>query len=183
MSDDLALCLRLLKRDHAAEEGWHILYFELRPWVFSMACRRLKGDVWGAADVAQEVFLSIYMYCDFGNLAGVEQLKNYVAGVTRNASTKLALEPIPHERAPKPAVAEQDDRALLRAIMNEVLDLVDTDERKLLLMWCEGGTMSELGEAIGVSSGAAAVRVHRLKRRLAGMLSSTSFTRLEEDVT
>lgn len=75
---------------------------------------------------------------------------------------------VPFESAPPASCPEEDWR-------RELLDAVrrlEPVERELASLYLEGLTAREIGEVLGVTEGNAAVRLTRLRQRLARMLKT-----------
>ena len=136
--------------------------------------RHLTGRASEADDLAQEAFVRLWTT---SSPIRTETVRAYLFAIGRNL----------HRRARRHAgrivevtgdVADDapgpDDQAALRdevAQVRRALASLDEDDRVALLMRVDGDlSYDDIGAAMGISAGAARVRVHRTKRKLAALI-------------
>lgn len=152
--------------------------------VYSAACRRVGGDPHLAAEVTQEVFLSVARRAE--RLARHPVLNAWLHTSTRNAAANLLRrerrrashhreiqimqEPPSAERAPAPW-------AEIGAGLDAALDrLSEGDRHAIVLKYFENRTYAEIGRAIGLREEAARMRVARALEKLRGRLQRQGIT-------
>jgi uncharacterized protein len=134
------------------------------------AATRLLGDTHEAEDVTQEALLQAYL--GLGRLRERERFGSWLAAIASNLARMRLRRP---GAIPIPA-AELDERAAgpgddLLGDVREALAALPRGERESVLA-CDvlGLSREEAGRALGCSTGAVRVRLHRGRRRLRELL-------------
>jgi RNA polymerase sigma-70 factor (ECF subfamily) len=131
----------------------------------------LCGDRGAAEDVVSETFMRILVRVP---RIETQTALGYLLAVARNTYLKGLRKrrrevPLPDEiHAPEHDPAEQlDGRAHLEVVLQELRGLPEGERAALLLRVDHGLPYEEIASALGTSVGAAKVRVHRARLRLA----------------
>lgn len=138
----------------------------------------LCGDEALAEDLVSEAFVRVWTARERLDLATV---RGYLFTIVRN----LFLQDVTRRRrrAPLPdglagASPGPDDRAAarseLRAVMAALAALPEIDRAAVLMRADDGLPYDEIGRALGISTGAAKVKVHRARLKLAEALQARS---------
>ncbi len=164
---------RVRERDAAAFEAIYDAYHRL---VYGVAFRML-GDVAGAEDVTQGVFLKIWSAPDLfsnGNFAGwiVRITRNRALDVLRSkARTHVEL---PEQQPDDDPLEERAFASLDAAHVRSALKALPPEQRDLIEMGFFGGvTHEELARRTGVALGTVKTRIRTGLRRLRSMLEGT----------
>lgn len=151
---------------------------------------RYTQNVADAEDAVQELLSRLYPRTD--ELAGIEQLRPWLARVLRNQLTdshrRQERDPVGHLRvvgaeepdqvldrmqSDAPAPDEAHGRLVLRERLEAALAVLSADHREIILLHdVEGYTLTELTEIVGVPVGTLKSRLHRARdhlRRVLGM--------------
>lgn len=168
----LGEALRTLAACRNDTAAWEVLYGNLWPVVFAVARRALPPEA--AEDAAQDVFLRIARYCPFDDLESEIVLKAYVARVAVHTSADHLRQRITRAETPLLPQHDQPDPAAEFERQVEIVDLVARVMRQLspddalLVTYLTGESSAARAAAEqGVPYGTAAVRLHRLRKRLA----------------
>jgi RNA polymerase sigma-70 factor (ECF subfamily) len=89
-----------------------------------------------------------------------------ITGHRRRKQALVGLEQIGEPAADGDIEAELADRTAVEALLKTIHRLNPAD-RQVILLYLEDLTASEIGEVTGLSAGAVAVRIHRIKALLA----------------
>jgi RNA polymerase sigma-70 factor (ECF subfamily) len=142
------------------------------------AVRRFAGHLAGNAsqadDLTQEAFVRLWTTT---SPIRTETVRAYLFAIVRNlhrrggrhAGRLVAMPDDVVDTSPGPdeRVARQEDEQQMR----RALASLDDDDRVALLMRIDGElSYDDIGQAMGTSAGAARVRVHRSKRKLAALI-------------
>ena len=152
---------------------WEQLYTDWKPFVASITYRTVMGDRARAEDATQECFLRLFKYTDFAAFRSPEEFLVYVAVVARNsARDQLRLNrEFPAGLAPNEiftdssAVTPAQARRAHEQLAG-VLEGLTSGERLLADLLMQGHSDETIAQALGISYQAAAVRIHRLRKRL-----------------
>lgn len=149
----------------ALREVWHAHHEAMRRFA-----RHLCGDASRADDLVQEAFVRLWTT---HAPIRTETLRAYLFAIVRNLHRRAARRearddgPVPDVIDTSPPADElaiqRDDTARVRRALAEL----DDDDRSALWMRVDGElSYEDIGAALGISAGAARVRVHRARRRL-----------------
>ena len=188
--DEASLDLEALRNGDPA--AFQLLYLQHRPWMLAIARRYVKDQAL-AEDCVQDAFISAYRHRH--SFEGRSSLKSWLHRITINAALmKLrtrrrhddrALEDLPHTNSsseggleaawgqtppptPEQQLAQSQIAALLRAKINEL----PLHHREILrLRELEERSNAEAAALLGVTEGAAKVRLHRARAALRRLLA------------
>ena len=156
------------------QEAWAQLYRATWPFVRGITHRLFGGDSEKAEDAGQEVFLRVAKYCNFNHLKDPEAFRRYVWTITlnvvrseirhsrREASVLQGKALIEAARIPRLTQSDLE----LKELLSEISGALDEPSMQIVILLSEGCSMSEVVEITGLTYGNAAVRLHRLRRRL-----------------
>jgi RNA polymerase sigma-70 factor (ECF subfamily) len=169
----------------ADEEGWRALYRQIWPFVFAVTYRRLRGARALAEDASQEVFIRLARTQPFDRLREAEAFRRYVWRVADNVARTYARRQASHQAA-EVSTADPDASASqgvmhptdvmgnleAEALLHQLMKHLGEGDRDLLRLVLEGRSLSDIAGTMGLSYGAAAVRLHRLRERVRKSLFS-----------
>lgn len=154
--------------------------------VLAYVARRAQGA--DPADVVAEAFLVAWRKLDAAASGGLPWLFRTAAFALRNAQRgqfreqrmvlKLAAQP-DLSAAPDPA----DTYATRNLVMQALNSLSPRDRELILLVEWERLEVRSAALVVGISTGAARVRIHRARRRLATLLEPNSDRLIPREVT
>jgi RNA polymerase sigma factor (sigma-70 family) len=157
------------------ETAWLKFFEKLRPGVYYSVYRACRGDRELAADLTQEAFVRFYKYADLNRFRDDAQALAYLRQTARHqlltlvakeqpdlTSDPVTLENIPdvHSSAQSEAVEMEHDLEVLAQGLN-------LEERSFLARLLRGESLQEIAKRLDLSYGAAAMRLQRIKRKLA----------------
>jgi RNA polymerase sigma factor (sigma-70 family) len=171
----MAEALAVLAISRRNEEAWQTLHKQTWPFVRAIVYRRL-GSVNGLAeDAAQEVFIRLIRSCPFSRLRNPDAFRGYVWRVSDNVARTYRRRLLSHPELPlsdeRDEVADsiqsrgQQD-VELEELMDQSWQRLSHSDRRLLRMLIYGHSIKEIAKEIGVSYGAAAIRIMRLRGKL-----------------
>jgi len=174
--------LKRLAEEPTDENAWRTVFDRLWPFVIAIAWRRLK-DRTAAEDAAQEVFLRLLRMRPFVEITEPEEFKAYLWRMTVNVANDTARkhrhsdhlhEAVSNVRRTDEWVQlhPTDQRLLFEEVMGLAKGDLSTDENEVLKRLILGLTIREIAHELGLAYSAAAVRVHRLRRKLDKILKS-----------
>lgn len=144
--------------------------------------RGYEADAELRRDLVQEIHAALWR--SFGYFEGQCSERSWVYRVAHNVAvthvmTRRRLRPealagldeIAAIAAPGDAEAEADQRRIVDRLLATIHRLRPAD-RQVMLLYLEDLTAAEIGEVTGLSAGAVAVRVHRVKALLAERFGS-----------
>ena len=183
LGDEAKARLRELLAQLASEPNtpahWERLYDDWKPFVVSITYRAVMGDPTRAEDAAQECFLRLFKYTDFGAFSSPEEFLAYLAVVARHAardqlrlSREFPAGLAPQEIFTDPSAVTPEQARRAREQLAEVLRSLSSEERRLADLLMQGHSDGRIADELRISYQAAAVRIHRLRRRLLGELRS-----------
>jgi RNA polymerase sigma factor (sigma-70 family) len=169
--------LAQLAREPKASQPWEELYEELyndwKPFVASITYRTVMGDRGRAEDATQECFLRLFRYTDFAAFHSSEEFLAYLAVVARHAardqlrlSREFPAGLAPQEIFSDPAAVTSEQARRAREQLEDVLQSLTWEERRLADLLMEGHSDDVIANTLQISYQAAAVRIHRLRKRL-----------------
>jgi len=148
------------------------LYRQHAPAVFRFALS-LSGSRAAAEDITSETFVRLWTARDRVDLATVLGYlltiarHLYLQGVARE-SRRTPLEGDPADGRPSHGAAVEV-RSELDAVLADLQSLPEPDRAAVLMRAHDSLSYDEIAAALGVSAGAAKVRVHRARQRLAAL--------------
>ncbi len=171
----LAEALAVLAVSRGDEAAWERLYRLSWPFVRAVVYRRLGGVEGLAEDAAQEVFVRLLRSCPFEDLQSPDAFRGYLWRVSDNVARtyrrRIASRPtvpLTDDAASQiyDASANLADEVQLGHLLNDVWSRLSDPERHVLRMLIEGQAIGEIAKKLGVSYGAAAIRIMRLRGKL-----------------
>lgn len=182
MHEDDAILLRQYVEDDN-EEAFAELVRRNMDIVYSIALRRVGGDVHTAKDVAQDVFISLARHAR--QLMRYQILTGWLYTTTRNAAANRVRGEV------RRRTREQEAQTMHETLNNRgrdadwdqvspVLDtameeLAERDRLALLLRFFDHRTFAEIGRSLRVTEDAARMRVDRALDKLQGQLARRGF--------
>lgn len=163
--------LAVSRRDDAA---WEKLYRHAWPFVRAIVYRRLGGVEDLAEDAAQEVFIRLLRSCPFSELRSPDAFRGYLWRVSDNVARTYRRRIMARQvmLTKEEALAANDaspdgpDDIELGQLLQDVWRGLSAPDRRLLRMLVEGYSIREIAHKLGVSYGAAAIRLMRLRNKL-----------------
>jgi len=169
--------LQRLAANRDDPEAWEHLFAASWATALSAANRILRGQLDLARDAAQEAFRRIVRYCDFRDIRDANVFLAYLAAVSRNTAYNVLRQLAP--QAPETSVEEVNTfmrrqgqqptpEQLISAeqLRQNLFAQLNPDEQALLELLLEGYSLEEMASKLGLSYGAAGVRLHRLRTLL-----------------
>jgi RNA polymerase sigma factor (sigma-70 family) len=170
----MAEALAVLAVSRRNEKAWETLYKQMWPFVRAIAFRRL-GSVNGLAeDAAQEVFIRLIRSCPFSRLRDPDAFRGYVWRVSDNVARTYRRRLLSHQELSRSDEWEEADSIQSRGqqdveleeLMEQSWQRLNFSERRLLRLLIYGHSIKEIAKEVGVSYGAAAIRIMRLRGKL-----------------
>ena len=180
--EDLEVSLRRLAASRIDEEAWTLVYRQLWPLIYSTVYRSVSGNHAMAEDIAQEVFVRVARYARFENLQDAKSFRSYLLTIARNevvreftSSSRMAsvaesksIESMSEDGGESvPDTVSQQEQADVLLLLQDETEQLGKEDRVLLGLMIEGYTIGEISKEIGLSYSNTAVRIHRLRKRLA----------------
>ena len=158
---------------------WEAFYKSFHPVVYYTAYKLTRGDVEGANDLTQEAFLRFFYYKAYLRTEADENAGAYLRQVTRRlaldfcrSKAREALQqhllihtPEP-ERSQWSECFDTEDTAQLRQDVKSLAGYLSDSDRDLLWRLLRGESLKETAAHLNVTYHAAAVRMHRLRRKI-----------------
>ena len=177
--DDIIQTIAKRPRD---PEQWRLLHARLWPYVMALNSRNLGGAGHLVEDASQEVFLRLVRYAPFERLANSAALYAYVRKMCANVATNYRIhlsrlrevqtEEGSTEEHPESRASHLDIEA--HRLERDLLSQLHEGDRRLATLMLDGHSLGEIAESFGIAYSSAGVRVHRLRRRIAGLMRSLS---------
>jgi RNA polymerase sigma factor (sigma-70 family) len=165
--------LKQLAQNRGAESAWATLYRSLWPFVIAIVYRHVGARRDRAEDVAQEVFMKLVKFCDFGAFPNAPAFLGYLNAIARNAARDSFRRLLDEEGAEDISRAEnvptrepEQNRAEANLLLGKIFADLDLEEREMVKYLLEGYTLKEISQFMHQTYGALAVRFHRLRTRL-----------------
>jgi len=173
--------------DNAAGARFEEMFERHAAAVLRFARRRILDDE-AAWDVVSETFLTAWRHVARCPMAAEEQLPwlyaiagNAVRTHRRGQRRRDALTRRVEARTPAVSVDPADEIVSIDAIATAMSALSEIDQEVLrLIAWEQLPDATALGAALGIGPAAAAVRVHRARRRLSRRLSAADVDEVRE---
>jgi RNA polymerase sigma factor (sigma-70 family) len=184
-SGELDLALLRLHNAPYDESAWGTVYTVLWPYVYAVAFRRLDGSADLAQDATQEVFLRLLRAgpaTSFQNSAALRAylhvaahrvVIDYIRYQTKHCAVQLtdSMEDIPHS-------ADVEEDLAVQQTLNIFLRQLGDSDQQLIRQLVYGLSIGEIAVELNISPGAARVRLHRLRRRLSGLHTDQTDSRI-----
>lgn len=181
--DDAALLRRYI--EEGSEAAFTALVRRHVDLVYGAALRRTGGDAHAAADVSQQVFITLARQAR--KLAAHTVLAAWLHTATRNAALNLMISAhrrktretavLAQELATAGPVEPTPDWERLRPLLDEAIDeLSETDRAAVVLRCLEQRPFAEIGAALRLSADAARMRTERALDKLRAALAQRGIT-------
>lgn len=144
--------------------------------------RGYEADAELRRDLVQEIHAALWR--SFGYFEGQCSERSWVYRIAHNvavshmiarrrlkAEALAGLDEVETIPSPADAEAETDERRIVARLLATIHRLKPAD-RQVMLLYLEELTAAEIGEVTGLSAGAVAVRIHRIKALLAAPYAS-----------
>lgn len=166
--------LRELKIAPGDQEAWKRLYCLMWPFVFSVSFRALGDARDLAEDASQEVFLRLARYGAEWKITEPKDFRGYLSTIARNVCRSLlkrVSESIGWLELPDNISSEADQEGSIAAfdLRNRLARGLDARDQKLIDLIIDEASVAEIAEAMHLTYGATAVRIHRLRRKLGSL--------------
>lgn len=181
-TEQLAGILGRLESQRDDQEAWRMLFNVLWPRVFAASYRILRGDRALAADAAQEVFLRLYLYAHFEQFRDrPEAFPFYVhkicTNLCRSYLRQILRAPLQYEseleevvnEGERPTASDANNpelAAMHSSQLSAFLSSLDDEDGQLAELLLDGANTTQVAERLGLSYANAAVRIHRLRKRV-----------------
>ena len=135
-------------------------------------CRAQRRELGDQQDLFQEIALALWASLprfrrDASERTWLYRIAHNVAFTDTSRRQRKRNREVPVDEIP-PVVCSEDTR---RGELLDAVQRLEPIERGLALLYLEGLTTREIGEVLGITEGNAAVRLTRLRQRLARMLN------------
>lgn len=135
--------------------------------------RGYEADPDKQRDLLQEIHLALWR--SFEGFDGLCSLRTWVYRVAHNAATSHVIRQrrahshvlVSLEEVEALRIEPETDRRVALDRLTELIRRLKPLDRQVILAWLDGMDAGEIGELTGLSSGAVATRVHRIKSILA----------------
>jgi len=183
LDKQLATILKSLAENSRDEDAWRSLYGLMRPYVYSVTYRMLRGSQDLAQDASQEVFYRLVKYCNFESLQQPRIFRSYLMSVSRNTARTFAMNTV-RRNATEPRKVMKEPSAVLPPeeadyadqIVASISGTLDAVNQSILRRVIEGYSLGEIAGEFGLTYSATGVRVHRVKQQLFRMLAKSKKT-------
>jgi RNA polymerase sigma-70 factor (ECF subfamily) len=176
----LADVLASLAKNRQDDEAWKSLYKGMWPFIWTLVFRRLHGLKEAAEDASQEVFVRLLKSCPFDRLRDPEEFRAYTytvaVNVSRNYMRLLRVElknrSVGELDSVQSTMDTPEGNAERNDLLREIFGQLDERDQQLLKLLIEGYSLGEIASQLGLSYRNAAVRVHRIRKRLQAHLDA-----------
>jgi RNA polymerase sigma factor (sigma-70 family) len=168
-----------LSTNRQTREAWESLFQMLWPRVKATTYRALSGRMDLAEDAAQEVFVRLLRYCDFGKFPDAASFLAYLHTVSRNSANDVRREAawqtvdISEREAELRRtfpVQSSEQRAATAELFARVWQTLSEEERVVASRTADGHSMGEIAQELGLTANAVSVRWFRLRSRIRNLL-------------
>lgn len=175
----MAELLQQLRENPDDPRLWGAFYARYYSFVYYTA-QKLIGDSDSAKDLTQDTFLRFFTYKAYQRITD-ESACAYLRQTTRrlvfdrmreDARQAAQHHMLQHEQMTWSARFDDEDREHLVQDAQKLANYLSKDDHELLAGLLEGHTLKDMAAFLNVSCETAAVRMHRLKRRIENQLGS-----------
>lgn len=150
-------------------EKYQAILWRHHQLIWRRCWRYSRRDVERTKDLVQEVVLALWsrygrLRPDAGPLAERRWVDLNTRDVLRCLHRRQDPAPVPLDDDMADRVADERDEARQR--VDELLDDLEADERRLVRMNLDGYSAKEIGQALGLSPDAVYQRMHRIIKKL-----------------
>lgn len=176
--EDFHAALDILAVSRGDEHAWNVLYARAWPFVFSITFRILR-DPGSAEDAAQETFIRVARHYPFPRrlddkvfYAYVAQVARHVAFDSRRRQARIAEEALDEAAETPDSRPQPGADAEAASTLEWLAGRLSESEAALLrqLLREAPSELSDMAQELGVSYSTAAVRLHRLRKRIRQLL-------------
>jgi RNA polymerase sigma-70 factor (ECF subfamily) len=157
---DEALMERVQNGDRRAFE---VLYGRWKDTLIRFLVRR-TGSRSHAEDALQETFIRVYRHRN--RYKSARPFKPWVYRIAANAGSDARRPDARLTELKGPVVAQLSDPAATRDLLMSALNMLNAMDRRILLLIIEGFNTTEVGEILGMRSGAVRMRLNRARQKL-----------------
>ena len=171
MSEEL---VQHLARNPKDQEKWLAFFNKLRPAVYHTVYRACRGERELAEDLTQDAFMRFFKYADLRRFENDAHALAYLRQVARNRLgtylrrivSERRVGAIAMDEIRELAVPESAEDPLARADLETLAANLKDADKLLLERLLAGDSVQMIAHKLNLSYGAAAVRVHRLLRKM-----------------
>jgi RNA polymerase sigma factor (sigma-70 family) len=178
-ADEFADVIRRLGSVRSDEEAWKGLSSYLWPVLLATSYRILRGNLALSEDASQEALLRLFRLAPFEQFAdNPAAFRSYALAVGRNTALRYLSRILGEQKFSENAEAGEkatlDENPELLVIRSNLLAQcivnLEVGERNMLELLLEGYNISEIASRLGLKYSATAVRIYRLRNKLAKLL-------------
>ena len=175
--DPLELWLKALAADRSDEQAWTGLYKQMRPYIFTVAYRKLSGQSEPAEEITQDVFLRLVRYCPFERLQAPEAFRAYVCQVVGNEVNRTMAKTgrrfkVDATLKPDQTSTEPSEQVLADEAWKLVTSNLNKIDRLILKMSSEGHSGKAIAAKLQMTPNNVAVRLFRARKLARNLLKS-----------
>lgn len=141
-----------------------------RATVWRLCLRRSRGDIERCRDLMQEVTIALWMHFDqLRHDASLHEERAWVCWQCRSAldllrrKEHLSMQPLPNGVE---ETLQADDSTSWHETVDELLSVVNDDERRVMQLQLEGYDADEIADVMGVGRNAVYQRIHRAMSKM-----------------
>jgi RNA polymerase sigma factor (sigma-70 family) len=173
-----------LARNPKDQQKWLALFNKLRPAVYYSVYRACRGERDLAEELTQEVFVRFFKYADLRRFENDDhalaylrqvarhQLVTYLRRLSSERLRAISLDEIGELVAP-----ESSEDSSARTDLETLAAYLNPPDRLLLERLMAGDSVRMIADRLNLSYGAAAVRVHRLVRKMRSQFNNLGASR------
>jgi len=168
--------LDLVKRLPNEEQAWTLFFEKMYSRVYALLFALTGGDVESSKDLTQETFLRFITHDAASKVKNDEAAAAYLRAIARNLFRDELRRSFRNRGVSLESMTEEELERAMNGQLRSTIDELDfaiwadlrPEERSLLRLTIRGAGISEVAKELGLTYSAAAVRLHRLKKKLAG---------------
>jgi RNA polymerase sigma factor (sigma-70 family) len=163
--------VRKLAAKPESQELWLALFKKLRPSVYYSAYRACRGDRDLAADLTQDAFVRFFKYAQLERFESDEHAAAFLRQIARHRFishlTRGHFERISNtEEVADPSSGDYTGQLEAQHDIEVLAKDLNSADRQLLVRLLEGATAEDIARLSNLTYGTAAVRIHRLIRKI-----------------